>query len=99
MLKGIIINNSVEFNFAQSHVRENKSGEIFPQYYTSGFGEIFPWRKFPAIRYVILLIHNYKRDTNEDVHTVYTSYSVHVYTSEQTQCVLISTHLECNFSQ
>ena len=48
----IIINNSVEFNFAQSHVRENKSGEIFPQYYTSGFGEIFPWRKFPAIRYV-----------------------------------------------
>ena len=90
------------------------------------------------VLYVILLIHNYKRDTNEDVHTVcmfaciyivqctclykrtntvcaygilmrmytlcaclhvYTSYSVHVYTSEQTQCVLISTHLECNFSQ
>ncbi len=49
----IIINNAVEFNFAQSHVRENKSGEIFPQYYTSGFGEIFPWRKFPAIRYVL----------------------------------------------
>ena len=32
-------------------MRENKSGEIFPQYCTSGFGEIFPWRKFPAIRY------------------------------------------------
>ena len=47
----IIINNAVEFNFAQSHVRANKSGEIFPQYYTSGFGEIFSWRKFPAIRY------------------------------------------------
>ena len=56
MLKGIIINNSVEFNFAQSHVRENKSGEIFPQYYTSGFGEILPWRKFPAIRYYICVI-------------------------------------------
>ena len=38
-----IINNAMEFNFTQSHVRENKSGEIFPQYYTSGFGEIFPW--------------------------------------------------------
>ena len=62
MLKGIIINNSVEFNFAQSHVRENKSGEIFPQYYTSGFGEIFPWRKFPAIRYIVLLFFMYFSD-------------------------------------
>ncbi len=44
----IIINNAVKFNFAQSH------GEIFPQYYTSGFGEIFPWRKFPAIRYLTI---------------------------------------------
>ena len=35
-------NNAVEFNIAQSHVRENKSGEIFLQYYTSGFGENFP---------------------------------------------------------
>ena len=43
--------NALEFNFAQSHVRENKSAEIFPQHYTSSFGEIFPWRKFPAIRY------------------------------------------------
>ena len=34
--------DAMEFNFAQSHVRENKSGEIFPQYYASGFGEIFP---------------------------------------------------------
>ena len=42
--------NALEFNFAQSRVRENKSAEIFPQYYTSSFGEIFPWRKFPAIR-------------------------------------------------
>ena len=25
--------------------------DCIPQYYTSGFGEIFPWRKFPAIRY------------------------------------------------
>ena len=48
----IVINNLVEFTFAQLHMRENKSGKIFPQYYTSGFGEIFPWRKFPAIRYV-----------------------------------------------
>ena len=54
----IIINNAVEFNFAQSHVRENKSGEIFPQYYTSGFGEIFPWRKFPAIRYLAIILYN-----------------------------------------
>ena len=38
----------MEFIFAESHVRENKS---FSQYYTSGFGEILPWRKFPAIRY------------------------------------------------
>ena len=43
----IIINNAVEFNFAQSHVRENRSSEIFPQYYTSGFGEIFPGENFP----------------------------------------------------
>ena len=49
-VKRIIINNAVEFIFAQSHVREIKSGKIFPQYYTSGFGKIFPWRKFPAIR-------------------------------------------------
>ena len=48
----IIINNAVKFNFAQSHMRENESGEIFPQYYTSGFGEIFPWGKFPAIGHV-----------------------------------------------
>ena len=33
-------------------MRENKSAEIFPQHYTSSFGEIFPWRKFPAIRYL-----------------------------------------------
>ena len=31
-------------------MRENKSGEFFPQYFASGFGENFPWRKFPAIR-------------------------------------------------
>ena len=42
--------NALEFNFAQSCVRENKSAEFFPQYYTSSFSEIFPLRKFPAIR-------------------------------------------------
>ena len=31
-------------------MRENKSRKFFPQYFASGFGENFPWRKFPAIR-------------------------------------------------
>ncbi len=51
MLNGIIIDNAIEFNFGQLHERKNKSAEIFRQYYTSGFGEISPQRKFPAIRY------------------------------------------------
>ena len=38
----------------QVGMRENKSGEFFPQYFASGFGENFPWRKFPAIRYITL---------------------------------------------
>ena len=33
-------------------MRENKSGKFFPQYFTSGFGEIFLCRKLPAIRYM-----------------------------------------------
>ena len=40
----------VEFNFAQSRVHENRSGEVFPQYYTIGFGGNFPV-KFPAVSF------------------------------------------------
>ena len=41
----------MEFNFAQSRLRENKSGEFFLHYIGPGFGEMFSWRKFLAIQY------------------------------------------------
>ena len=80
----IIINNAVEFNFAQSHVRENKSGEIFPQYYTSGFGEIFPWRKISAIRYMCAqyVDHMYIHTQNSQVSSLVNTHT----------CPIICTH-------
>ena len=37
----------LEFNFAQSRLRENKSAEFFLQYIGPSFGEIFPGENFP----------------------------------------------------
>ena len=54
----------------------------------------------------VILIHNYKWATNEDVHIVHVCMYIHctVYVFIQANihsvysCRLISTHLECNFS-
>ena len=59
----------VEFNFSQSHVCENRSGEVFPQHSIIGSGKNFPGENFPL----------YGIDNNNDLLLLYACVHIEVH--------------------